>query len=65
VANSSEITEGEFLSFNGSRVPSSADVVFIVEAKQCNKNFTEKRNVHTLLTMLLKELNDVGMTNNK
>jgi len=46
-------------------VPSSADVVFIVEAKACNENFAEKRNVHTLLTMVLKELNDVGMTNNK
>lgn len=65
VTNSSEITEGEFLRFNGSHVPSSADIVFIIEAKRCNENFTEKRNVHTLLTMMLKELSDIGMTNNK
>ncbi|VVC30431.1 Hypothetical protein CINCED_3A001550 [Cinara cedri] len=63
--NNSEITEGEFLRFNESQVPQSADIVFIVEAKECNRNFAEKRNVHTMLTMLTKELHDVGMTNNK
>lgn len=51
--------------FNGSHVPSSADIVFVVEAKKCNGNFTDKKNVHTLLTMMLKELHDVGMTNNR
>lgn len=65
MTDDSEITEGEFLRFNGSHVPSSADVVFIVEAKRCNENFAEKRNLHTLLAMMLKELQDVGMTNNK
>jgi hypothetical protein len=64
-ANGTEITEGEFLHFNGSHVPSSADIVFIVEAKECNRNLTEKRNVHTLLTIMVKELHDVGMTGNR
>ncbi|XP_060856834.1 uncharacterized protein LOC132934536 [Metopolophium dirhodum] len=63
--NNTEITEGDFLSINSSHVPSSADIVFIVEAKRCNENFAEKKNVHTLLTMMVKELHDVGMTNNK
>ncbi|XP_050528812.1 uncharacterized protein LOC126898616 isoform X2 [Daktulosphaira vitifoliae] len=64
-ANHTEITEGDFLKFNGSHVPSSADIVFIIEAKECNKNFSEKQNVTTLLTLLIKELHDIGITNNK
>lgn len=34
----------------------SADVVFIVEAKECNRNMTTRRNMELFLTVLAKEL---------
>lgn len=38
----------------------SADVVFIIEAKECNRNMTTHRNMELFLTVLTKELNAQG-----
>nr|CAD7432412.1 unnamed protein product [Timema monikensis] len=54
--NGSEFMEGEFHKLENESVPRSTDIVFIVEAKDCNKNILEKRNMASLLTVLSKEL---------
>lgn len=46
-------------------MPRSADVVFIIEAKECNADLIGKRNFNILLSTLSKELIDVGLTGNR
>jgi hypothetical protein len=49
--------EGEYLK-------NSADVVFIVETKECNKDIVKNKNVMTLVKSLNKELMDAKFKNN-
>ncbi|KAF5274562.1 hypothetical protein FQA39_LY07174 [Lamprigera yunnana] len=63
--NGSTVPEGEFIRFEGDAVPRSTDVVFIVEAKECNKDLKSKRNIDTLVDLMNKELTDLNVTNNR
>jgi len=57
--------EGDFQHLNSSAVPQSSDIVFIVEAKECNRNMKRKRNMDSLISLLLKELTDLKITSNR
>lgn len=60
-----QVAEGQFVKLEGDRVPTSTDVVFIVEGKECNRNVKENRSVDQLITQLSKELRDHGLTDNR
>lgn len=57
--------EGKFIKFTGNDVPQTTDVVFIVEAKPCNQNFTITKSMIGVITSLEKEFNDANVTNNR
>ena len=57
--------EGNFMQLRNNAVPQSSDIVFIVEAKECNKNIKHKRNMDSLISLLLKELTDLKITSNR
>jgi len=63
--NGTELVEGDFQHLNSSAVPQSSDIVFIVEAKECNRNMKRKRNMDSLISLLLKELTDLKITSNR
>ncbi|XP_018566495.1 uncharacterized protein LOC108907336 [Anoplophora glabripennis] len=63
--NNTEIKEGEFIRLQGSAVPQTADVVFIVEAKECNKDLIRSKNFDTVIEQLDKELSDLNVMNNR
>nr|CAD7258452.1 unnamed protein product [Timema shepardi] len=65
LTNGSEFMEGEFHKLENESVPRSTDIVFIVEAKDCNKNVLEKRNMASLLTVLSKELISANIKENR
>ncbi|XP_066586148.1 uncharacterized protein Apoltp [Prorops nasuta] len=58
----SKVAEGEFRKLEGQSVPKSADVVFIVEAKECNTDIKQNRSIEQLVTQLNKELRDQQLT---
>jgi hypothetical protein len=57
--------EGDFRQLQNNAVPQSSDVVFIIEAKECNRNIKYKRNMDSLISLLLKELTDLKITSNR
>ncbi|XP_024879673.1 uncharacterized protein LOC112459670 [Temnothorax curvispinosus] len=61
----SQVAEGRFKRLEGDRVPRSADVVFIVEAKSCNRDVKMNSSMELLITQLSKELNDQDLTGNR
>lgn len=61
----SQVAEGNFKRLEGDSVPRSADVVFIVEAKNCNRDMKTNSSMELLITQLSKELNDQGLTGNR
>ncbi|XP_029160980.1 apolipophorins isoform X2 [Nylanderia fulva] len=61
----SQVAEGRFKRLEDDEVPRSVDVVFIVEAKSCNRNMTSNSSMELLITQLDKELNDLGLTENR
>nr|CAD7461833.1 unnamed protein product [Timema tahoe] len=63
--NGSEFMEGDFHKLENESVPRSTDIVFIVEAKDCNKNVLENRNMASLLTVLSKELITANIKENR
>nr|CAD7603256.1 unnamed protein product [Timema genevievae] len=63
--NGSEFMEGDFHKLENESVPRSTDIVFIVEAKDCNKNVLENRNMASLLTVLSKELIAANIKENR
>nr|CAD7442595.1 unnamed protein product [Timema bartmani] len=63
--NGSEFMEGDFHKLENESVPRSTDIVFIVEAKDCNKNILENRNMASLLTVLSKELITANIKENR
>ncbi|KAJ8955430.1 hypothetical protein NQ318_003528, partial [Aromia moschata] len=63
--NGTEIPEGDFIRLRGNAVPRSADVVFIIEAKKCNKDLKTSRNFETVVDLLDKELTELNITNNR
>uniref|UniRef100_A0A1Y1LL77 Vitellogenin domain-containing protein n=1 Tax=Photinus pyralis TaxID=7054 RepID=A0A1Y1LL77_PHOPY len=63
--NGTTVPEGEFIRFEGDAVPRSTDVVFIVEAKMCNKDLKSKRNMDILIDLIHKELFEMNITDNR
>lgn len=61
----SQVAEGRFKRLEGDKVPQSADVVFIVEAKSCNRDMKMNSSMELLITQLDKELNDQGLMGNR
>ena len=57
--------EGDFRQLRNNAVPQSSDIVFIIEAKECNRNLRHKRNMDSLISLLLKELTDLQITSNR
>lgn len=63
--NGSYVPEGTFISFNVSDAPNTIDIVFIVEAKPCNKDVVKTKSMISVVSAIEKELNDVNVTNNR
>ncbi|KAG5880871.1 hypothetical protein JTB14_004019 [Gonioctena quinquepunctata] len=63
--NGTEKREGNITRLHGNDVPRSADVVFIVEAKKCNKDLKKSRNFEIVVEFLEKELRELNITDNK
>lgn len=63
--NGSYVPEGTFISFNESDAQNTADIVFIIEAKPCNKDIVKTKSMISVVTALEKELNDMNITNNR
>ncbi|CAG9816912.1 unnamed protein product [Phaedon cochleariae] len=63
--NGTEKQEGDFIRLHGSDVPKTADVVFIVETKKCNRDIKKLRNFDILVELLEKELGELNIKNNK
>lgn len=61
----SQVAEGRFKKLEGDKVPRSADVVFIVEAKSCNRDIKMNSSMEQLITQLDKELDEQGLTGNR
>lgn len=58
--NGTEILEGIFVEMKKEDLPMSTDVVFIVEAKECNGDLRKKKNLDTFVSILDKELSSLG-----
>lgn len=63
--NGTEVDEGEFVTLKDNDIPKTTDLVFIVEAKACNANIRQKRNIDSLVSQLDKELTDAGFVQNR
>ncbi|XP_024085563.1 apolipophorins [Cimex lectularius] len=63
--NDISIDEGVVHTLRDRYVPRSTDVVFIMEAKECNQYMRAKRLVSTFVTILTKELASVKLLNNR
>lgn len=59
------IQEGDFIRLHGNAVPRIADIVFIVEAKTCNKDLKNRRNFDSVVELLEKELADLNIKDNR
>lgn len=46
-------------------MPKSADVIFIVEAKECNRGLRQSRGVDQLIAHISKELTESGLRENR
>jgi hypothetical protein len=46
-------------------VPKSADIIFIVEAKECNRGIRHNRSIDQLIMHINKELNDSKLVDNR
>lgn len=57
--------EGTFITLEGNDIPMTTDVVFIIEAKPCNRDVTINKNLNSLVSTLNKELNDINIKNNR
>lgn len=47
------------------QVPQTSDIVLIVEAKSCNKNITNNKNMVTLINNINSELAKINITDNR
>lgn len=65
VGNKKSVQEGTFITLEGRAVPQTSDVVFIVEAKFCNEDIVNKKNMLQLINAISKELISNGFTNNR
>ncbi|XP_043065229.1 LOW QUALITY PROTEIN: uncharacterized protein LOC108101203 [Drosophila ficusphila] len=65
LTNGSYVPEGTFMELSGSEVPRSSDVVFIVEAKECNANLKESKSIMTVVSSIEEQLQAAKLTNNR
>lgn len=65
MVDGSQVAEGRFKRLEDDKVPRSADVVFIVEAKSCNRDMKLNSSMELLITQLDKEMNDRDLTENR
>lgn len=63
--NGTYVPEGKFIKLSGKDVPRTTDVVFLVEAKPCNENFTIAKSMMTIVSTLEGELLAANITNNR
>ncbi|KAL2717243.1 hypothetical protein V1478_012943 [Vespula squamosa] len=63
--NGSQLAEGEFRKLEGNTIPKSTDIVFIVEAKECNRGIRQNRSIEQLVNQMNKELKDKGLLSNR
>lgn len=63
--NGTFVSEGVFVEMKDEDVPQTTDVVFIVEAKECNRNLNANRSMVSLVNLLEQELQAVGLKSNK
>lgn len=61
--NGSYVAEGSIFELNGDDVPKTTDVVFIIEAKHCNHNFTVNKNIEVVIAAMEKAFAEVGLQN--
>lgn len=57
--------EGTFITIKDDEVPQTSDVVLIVEAKSCNKNITNNKNLAALINNINSEMLKVNVTDNR
>lgn len=60
-----QVAEGRFKRLEREGIPRSADVIFIVEAKSCNRDIKLNSSMELLITQLSKELNERDLTGNR
>ncbi|KAH8289923.1 hypothetical protein KR018_003642 [Drosophila ironensis] len=65
LTNGSYVPEGTFMELAGDAVPHSSDVVFIVEAKDCNANLTTSKSIMTVVSSIEEQLRAAKLTNNR
>lgn len=63
--NGTYVNEGVFVSMKDEEVPKTTDVVFIVEAKECNKNLNTDKSMVSLVSLIETELQAVGLQGNQ
>ncbi|XP_073994094.1 apolipoprotein lipid transfer particle isoform X2 [Rhodnius prolixus] len=63
--NKSLLEEGFHIILENESVLQSSDIIFIVEAKSCNEYMRERRIVSTFVSILTKELQAMGLDDNR
>lgn len=63
--NGTTISEGQFVLLKDEDIPNSADVVFIVEAKNCNRNVRNNKKIDDLVNNIENELLKLNINNNR
>jgi len=53
------------MELSGPEIPRSSDVVFIVEAKDCNANLKTSKNIMTVVSSIEEQLQAAKLTNNR
>lgn len=61
LTDGTEVREGDFPKLEGNAVPKSSDVVFIVEAKDCNVDVKANSSIELLVPALNKEFKDLNL----
>lgn len=59
------VPEGNFINITDSNIKNTSDIVFLVEAKDCNKDIVKSKSITTLVTTIEKELQIANITNNR
>ncbi|XP_039479409.1 uncharacterized protein LOC120443997 [Drosophila santomea] len=65
LSNGSYVPEGTFMELSGPEIPRSSDVVFIVEAKECNANLKTSKSIMTVVSSIEEQLQAAKLTNNR
>lgn len=57
--------EGTFLKLERNELPNTTDVVFIVEAGQCNQDLIRNKHILHLVNSMQKDFNQINIKNNR